>query len=111
MTRLPNADRAVIDARKLADYCLDPTHPRGRHKARVFRAALGIDRTDARWLQEQIAEALPDSEAVELEGDNFGTRWGVDIPLARQNTHIMIRTLWIVKTGETVPRFVTCWVL
>jgi hypothetical protein len=24
-----------IDIRKLEDYCLDPSHPRGRHKARV----------------------------------------------------------------------------
>jgi hypothetical protein len=23
----------------------------------------------------------------------------------------VVRTIWIVRTGESVPRFVTCWVL
>ncbi|MGH7818267.1 MAG: DUF6883 domain-containing protein [Candidatus Binatia bacterium] len=40
--RIPNADRAVVDPRKLRDYCLSPIHPRGRHKARVFAAAVGL---------------------------------------------------------------------
>ncbi|MGD9769239.1 MAG: DUF6883 domain-containing protein [Pseudolabrys sp.] len=111
MPRLPNADRAVIDLRKLADYCLDPKHPRGRHKARVFLATLGIDRTDARWLQEEIAEALPGGEAVALASDRYGTHWRVDIPVTRQGMHNVIRTLWIVKAEEDFPRFITCWVL
>jgi hypothetical protein len=38
--RLPNADLAVFDIRKIADYCLNPLHPRGRHKARVFGGPL-----------------------------------------------------------------------
>ena len=35
----------------------------------------------------------------------------VDVAIARQDRRVMIRTLWIVRTGETIPRFVTCWVL
>jgi Domain of unknown function (DUF6883) len=34
----PNAARAVINLRKVEDYCLSPTHPRGLDKARVFSA-------------------------------------------------------------------------
>ncbi len=30
--KLPNAERAVVDLAKLRHYCLNPTHPRGRHK-------------------------------------------------------------------------------
>ncbi|WP_200235400.1 DUF6883 domain-containing protein [Thiohalocapsa halophila] len=40
--KLPNANQAVVDLEKLRGYCLNPAHPRGRHKARVFAAALGI---------------------------------------------------------------------
>jgi hypothetical protein len=47
MPVLPNAASAIFDIRKLEDYCLDPSHPRGRHKARVFRDALGLSRQDA----------------------------------------------------------------
>ncbi len=47
MVHVPNANRAILDLRKIEDYCLSPAHPRGRHKARVFREALGLSRTDA----------------------------------------------------------------
>jgi hypothetical protein len=47
--KLPNAERAFIDLAKLRDYSLCATHPEGKHKARVFAAALGIAATDAEW--------------------------------------------------------------
>jgi hypothetical protein len=47
---LPRGEDAVLDIRKIEDYCLSPLHPRGRHKARVFRAALDRQRGDAAWL-------------------------------------------------------------
>ena len=45
--KLPNGDRAIVDIAKLRDYCLNAGHPRGRHKARVFVAALGLTVADA----------------------------------------------------------------
>jgi hypothetical protein len=110
MTRLPNGERAILDIRKIENYCLDPRHPRGRHKARVFREALGINRTDARWLREVLLEGAQSCEAIELETDTYGSRWRIDVPITRHGTSTMVRTLWIVKTGEDTPRFVTCWV-
>jgi hypothetical protein len=41
---LPNARNAVVVA-KLRDYCLNSTHPEGKHKARVFKEKLGIRKT------------------------------------------------------------------
>ena len=43
MAFLRNARHAVIRPEKLTRYCLDPASPRGRDKARVFKAALGFD--------------------------------------------------------------------
>jgi hypothetical protein len=48
MAKLPNAEWALLDIRKLADYCLSPVHPRGRHKARVFRDALDLSQDGSR---------------------------------------------------------------
>jgi hypothetical protein len=42
VTGFPHAESAVLDIRKLEDYCLNPSHPRGRHKARVFLDEAGI---------------------------------------------------------------------
>jgi hypothetical protein len=50
-TRLPRGEEAILDIRKIEDYCLNPLHPRGRHKARVFREALNLQRDDAVWLE------------------------------------------------------------
>jgi hypothetical protein len=111
MAPLPHADRAVLDLPKVEDYCLNPAHPRGRHKARVFREALGVDRSDAAWLRQTLLDGLPEQEAVELANDRYGTRWRVDIPVTRQNRRIVVRTLRIIRSGERAPRFVTCWVL
>ena len=50
LTLLLNGDQAILDIRQIEDYCLDPAHPRGRHKPRVFLDALDIRRSDSEWL-------------------------------------------------------------
>jgi hypothetical protein len=34
--KIPNAENAVVDIRKLKDYCLNPQHEEGKHKSRLF---------------------------------------------------------------------------
>lgn len=111
MARIPHADRAILDIRKIEAYCLSPAHPRGRHKARVFREALGLAQTDAQWLREALLDGVRRAGADELASDDIGVRWRVDIPVTRQDKRIVVRTVWIIRSGEEVPRFVTCWVL
>jgi hypothetical protein len=111
MTRLPNSSHAFLDIRKLQSYCLDRDHPRGRHKARIFREILGIERTDAAWLRQTLLDGARDNDAVELVTDRFGSRWRVDVAVTRQERTAVVRSIWIVRTGEDVPRFVSCWIL
>jgi len=44
---IPHAERAVVDIRKLRDYCLNPMHDEGQHQARLFATALGMTADDA----------------------------------------------------------------
>jgi hypothetical protein len=111
MTALPNADQAVLDIRKIEDYCLNPSHPRGRHKARVFRHALNLERGDAVWLRNVLLQAARSAEASQIETDAWGAYWRLDIVVRRQDKSAVVRTIWIVRTGENLPMFVTCWVL
>jgi hypothetical protein len=110
-THLPHSDRAILDIRKLEDYCLNASHPRGRHKARVFRDALDLSRGDASWLRDALLEAARSKEAWQLEADAWGTHWRLDVTVGRHGKSAVVRTIRIVRTGENVPRFVTCWVL
>src|ERR1043166_1633720 len=50
--RLPNHDRAIIDPQKLENYCLNPAHDKGKHKARVFRSVLGLRGSDWQLLRD-----------------------------------------------------------
>jgi hypothetical protein len=108
---MPPRDRAILDIRKLGDYCLNPSHSRGRHKARVFRDSLGLRRADAGWLRDLLLEAFRSEEPSREQLDRWGTRWHLDVNVARQGKSAVVRTIWIVRSGEAVPKFVTCWVL
>jgi hypothetical protein len=109
-TRLPHSNEAILDIRKIKDYCLSPSHPRGRHKARVFREVLDLERGDAAWLRDVLLKAVParPSRSPQMFG---GIHWRLDATVRRHGKSAIVRTLWIVRTGESVPRFVTCWVL
>lgn len=107
---LPNAGHAVIDVAKLRDYALNPAHPEGRHKARVFTASLGITAADADWLAAKILTTLPDAVAIAGDADGHGQRFTVNMQVQRENRAALVRTGWIVRTGEDFPRLVTCFV-
>ncbi len=62
--KIPNADKAVVDIRKLREYCLSMDHPRGKHKARVFRTVLGLTANDAEELQKTLLAIVQTHDAV-----------------------------------------------
>ena len=77
--KLPNGINAVVDVMKLRDYCLNPGHPEGRHKARVFRATLGMEREDVEELRAALLAAVRDQDAVAAEADEYGERYVLDL--------------------------------
>jgi hypothetical protein len=109
--KLPRGDKAVVDAGKVRDYCLNPSHPRGRHKARVFASALGITQADADFLYEELLAAAREGEATGGAGDEYGERYVVDFELARGERRAMVRNVWIVRRSERFPRLTSCFVL
>jgi hypothetical protein len=109
--KLPGGERAVVDVAKLCAYCLDRDHPRGRHKARVFAAALGLSRQDAEYLREKLLAAARDNDASKGASDPHGERYTVDLEVERGERRAAIRSAWIVRAGEAIPRLTSCYVL
>ncbi len=109
--KLPGGDSALVDIAKLRDYCLDPQHPRGRHKARVFAATLGLAQTDAEFLRDALLRAAREADALVGESDEYGERFTVDFELNRGNRRAVVRSAWIVLRAETMPRLTSCFVL
>ncbi len=108
---LPNAAQAIVEIEKLRDYCLSESHPRGKHKARVFESALGLTASDVNELRDAIISAIQTEEAIAGERDEYGQRYVVDFPVKRLDREAKIRSAWIIRHGENVPRLTSCYVL
>jgi hypothetical protein len=108
--KLPNGDDAIVDRRKLQEYCLNSDHPRGRNKARVF-ASVGIRQTDAEVLREALLGAARTAEARPGAANPYGQRYIVDFDLVRAAKTVRVRSTWIVRSGEDLPRLTSCYVL
>ncbi len=109
--KLPGAALAIVDIEKLRDYCLSESHPRGKHKARVFESALGLTANDATELREAILSAILTEEAIAGERDEHGQRYFVDFSMKRQIKDAVIHTAWIIRRDEDRPRLTSCYVL
>jgi hypothetical protein len=103
----------VVDIAKLRDYCLSDTHPRGRHKARVFRSRLGITVGDVRQLRQAILDAAhsQQEDLRPVDADEFGQRYVLDFPMTTAAGTAMIRSAWIVLAGQNVLRLTSCYVM
>ena len=82
--RIPNAERAVVDMRKLRDYCLNPLHDEGKHKSRLF-AAIGITANEAEELRAILLQVVKIGEANLGRHDLWTALYpGLSSQLARQ---------------------------
>ena len=109
--KIPNAERAVVDIRKLQDYCLNPEHNDGKHKARLFSAALGMDIKDAEVLRDALLRAVQTHEAQLGLHDVHGQRYTINFLLDWCDRQAIIRSGWIIDRGSEVPRLVTAYPL
>lgn len=109
--KLPNPALAIIDRKKLSDYCLNLEHPDGQHKARVFKTALGISLENVEELRLALLEAIQVNEAIIDKSNQYGQKYVVDFTMIRAQQKATIHSVWIVKHSEDFARLVTCYVL
>jgi len=107
---MPNCELAVVDTTKLRDYCLSPTHPRGRHKARAFAASLGSSQADAEELRKAVPNAACNEDARLGDLDAHGQRYVIDFRMSTAAGEATIRSAWIILNSEEQPRLLTCYV-
>lgn len=111
MAKLPNPESAIVEVRKLRDYCPSLDHPRGRHKARVFASALGLTADGAEEVREALLSAALSEEADPAEEDEYGKRYVLDFEMKTDVGTATVRSGWIARRGEDFPRFTSCFVL
>ncbi|MGB3204004.1 MAG: DUF6883 domain-containing protein [Crinalium sp.] len=108
---IPKAENAVIDIRKLRDYCLNSEHDEGKHKARLFSSILGMTSDNAEELRQILLEVVKIQDARLGRQDEFGQRYTLDFTLEWQNKSATIRSGWIIENGSDIPKLTTCYPL
>jgi len=82
----------------------------GRHKARVFRAALGITLKDAEWLRERALETALGDDARLGTASVFGAKYVIDSVLEYKGRSAVVRFSWIIEFGTDFPGLTSCYV-
>ncbi len=95
--KVPNADSAVVDIRKLRDYCLNPEHREGKYKAHLFATILGITVNDAEALRDILLEMIKTHDAQLGRSDAYGQRYTVDSLLEWRGRRAMVRSGFVAR--------------
>lgn len=109
--KIPNAKCAVVDIRKLRDYCLNPQYSVGKHKARLFASALHMAANDAEELRNLLLQAVKTHDAQFGRHDTYGQRYIVDFMVTWHKRKAMIRSAWIIEHDSNAPRLTSCYPL
>jgi len=106
---LLKADQAIIEPEKLRGYLLSPTHPIGRFKAAFF-ARLGYRAERWSQLEQDLRKQHLSKEAEEIGQARYGKKYRICGPLIGPNgKQADVVSIWIIRKGEAVPRFVTAY--
>jgi hypothetical protein len=108
---IPHAENAVVDLRKLRNYCLNPEHETGKHKAILFKTILGITADDAEELREILLEIVKTYDAQAGRKDRYGQRYRIDFQLEWHGKSALVRSGWIVEFDSAIPRLTSCYPL
>ena len=109
--RLPGGENAIVDLRKLQDYCLNLNHDKGKHKARVFKSALGLTAKDSDVLRQRLIMVAKENEVSRQIRCPFGTTFRIDFPMQHNDRSAIVRSGWLLEPGSIRPRFLTCFIL
>lgn len=107
---VPRAADAIVPQEKLARYALNPSHPEGANKARVFASALGFTADNAALLEKALLQALPQAPALKRRQDAHGQRYQADVEVTGPRGTAIVRTAWIVAQEGDAPRLTSLYV-
>ena len=106
--RLPFADQAVVPRLKITGYLLSDSHPEGKGKATFFRR-FGFRRDQPQVLEAALRLLARDTDMTEtiiIFGRKYVGTGTLTCPDGRQ---ARITTVWVLRSGQPPPYFVTAY--
>jgi len=108
---LPNKSHAYVSINKITDYLLSETHIVGRSKARFFRS-FGFDETNVSRFEQGLIHISQTELVSEIAETIYGKKYVIDGELETPNGNMIhLRTVWIIETGDDIPKLVTAYPL
>ena len=106
---LPNKSLAYVSIGKIVDYLLSETHVVGKSKAKFFRS-FGFDESNIRQFEQGLAHIAKTESVTEITETTYGKKYVIDGELEIPNGDtVRLRTVWIIETGDDIPRLVTAY--
>jgi hypothetical protein len=107
--KLPEYAAVIVPEQKIVAYLLSFSHPDGRGKA-IFFSRFGFDAIKWQVLADALRWHAATYEVAAVEQTPFGTRYVVEGALMSPDGRSpLIRSVWFIAVGETVPRLVTAY--
>jgi hypothetical protein len=107
--KIPNASLAKVERKKITEYLLNIEHPDNGGRAEFF-FALGFRRDDWEPLAgsfRRLARAYTVTRSIEsVHGMKYIIEGAIETPIGKSP---MVRTIWFIDSGETIPRLVTAY--
>jgi hypothetical protein len=107
--KLPNADKALIQREKIADYLLNAAHPDNNGKAEFFES-FGFHVDAWETLANAFGRAALDGEVIQHLETSHGVKYvlhaAMETPSGKSP---LVRMVWIVDRGRNCPRLVTAY--
>jgi hypothetical protein len=107
MPALPNTTSAIVAPEKITRYLLDYSHPRGGAKAAFFES-FGFSQVAWHELRDALLVHAATNAVVAVHSTSSGMKYEISGPLPAPDGRIpAVKSVWIIDTGSTVPRFIT----
>jgi len=89
---IPNCEKAIISEEKIFGYCLNPEHPVGKYKAKVFDSLLNINQNNGYILIEALSNAVKTGNALFEKETEHGRYFLLDFNLKNNKKSCLIRS-------------------
>ena len=106
--KLPNAQKVVIEERKIRDYLLSDSHPIGRFKASFF-GRLGFRQSNWDEFRDALLPLALEGDAEEQASTEHGRKFLISGTISGPSGQAKVVSVWLVSVGDDVPRLVTVY--
>lgn len=101
---VPNADRAVIAAEKIAGYLLNVSHKRGGPKAKLL-LSVGYRADDPQRLESDLRAQHLSLDVTRRSDNPYGVTFEIEGPIKTPTGRsVRFCSVWQIDTGTDVPR-------